>query len=212
MIKYLMLFLIFPLIASANVEEIVSKIKEHYANFESFNADFEQNFYHKAYKKNKKSKGTVSFKKELKMKWSYNEPERKYIISNGDTLWIYEPENEQVIKSNVKGSELNNAAKVLFGKEDLFKEYNVELEKAVPKYGKTALNLTPKSKDAAYKKIVLYLNENYDLTATDMIDGFDNINTIVYKNIVKNQLINDIFFNFTIPEGVEVIEQDKVNQ
>ncbi|MBW2493890.1 MAG: outer membrane lipoprotein carrier protein LolA, partial [Deltaproteobacteria bacterium] len=37
------------------------------------------------------SKGTVVFAKPGKMRWSYDEPEPSLVVSDGTTLWIYDP-------------------------------------------------------------------------------------------------------------------------
>ncbi len=36
------------------------------------------------------SKGTVVFAKPGKMRWSYEEPEPSLVVSDGETLWIYD--------------------------------------------------------------------------------------------------------------------------
>ncbi|MBN2694756.1 outer membrane lipoprotein chaperone LolA [bacterium] len=188
---------------ASTVQENLAKIQEKYKDINGFEAKFEQNFYHKAYKKDKKSSGDVVFKKELFMKWSYTSPERKYIISNQEKLWVYEPENEQVFVSEVKQSELTQISRFLFQHEDLQKEYDINID---DKTG-IIMELTPKSKDLSYKKITLSFNSELKLTKTEMVDQFDNMNTIIYSKIKLNPVKDSSFFEFKIPEGVEVIEQ-----
>lgn len=184
------------------LQETISKIKASYEKVDTLEANFEQVFFHKAYKRKKKSSGTVIFTKELKMKWSYKTPEKKYIISNNKTLWIYEPENEQAFKTNIKGSELESAAKFLLGKMDILNNYHIKLKE-------NTLILTPKT-ESNYKVIYLKLNKNYKIIETKMIDNFDNENTIKYKKlkINKDSLSKD-FFNFIPPDDTEIIDQDK---
>ncbi len=190
-------------IFASSIQENLQKIQDKYKDITGFEANFEQNFYHKAYKKDKKSSGEVVFKKELFMKWSYNSPERKYIISNQEKLWVYEPENEQVFISEVKKSELTQISRFLFQHEDLQKEYDITID---DKNG-VVMDLTPKSKDLSYKKITLTFSSELKLTKTEMIDQFDNVNTIAYSNIKLNPTQDKSFFEFKIPEGIEVIEQ-----
>jgi outer membrane lipoprotein carrier protein len=175
-------------------EDVIPSIRDYYSKTTSFQSDFKQNFYHKAYKKNRTSNGKVAFKRDLKMKWSYINPERKYIISNGKTIWIYEPENEQVFKSSVKNSEMEKAAQFIFGKEGLFDDYNIKAFKKSSKYGKIEVHLTPKAKQSSYKLVILYFSENFTLKTTQAIDNFDNINTIEYIDSKKNNVIKDDFF------------------
>ncbi len=189
-------------ITKTKLQETISKIKASYEKVDTLEADFEQVFFHKAYKRKKKSSGNVIFTKKLKMKWSYKTPEKKYIISNNETLWIYEPENEQAFKTNIKGSELESAVKFLLGKMDILNDYKIKLKE-------NTLILTPK-KESNYKVIYLKLNKDYKIIETKMIDNFDNENTIKYKNlrINKDKLSKD-FFNFIPPDDTEIIEKDK---
>ncbi len=190
------------LMPKTRLQKTIAKIKSSYGKVDVLEADFEQVFFHKAYKRKKKSSGSVIFTKDLKMKWSYKTPEEKYIISNGEILWIYEPENEQAFKTNIKGSELESAAKFLLGKMDILNNYNIELNKMT-------LVLTPK-KESNYKVIYLKLNKDYKVVETKMIDNFDNENIIRYKNfkINKDKLTKE-FFDFIPPDDTEIIEKDK---
>src|SRR5439155_22362071 len=45
------------------------------------------------------SNGTVSFEKPNRMRWDYAAPDRQTIVSDGETLWIYQPEEKQVLKA-----------------------------------------------------------------------------------------------------------------
>ena len=184
------------------IDSIIEKIKKSYNDVEILEADFEQTFYHKAYKRKKKSFGSVVFTKDLKMKWSYKNPEEKYIISNGITLWIYEPENEQAFKTLVKDTKLQDATKFLLGKTEVLKDYNITLK------NKNELILKPK-KESSYKVIYLTFNDDYKIIKTNMIDNFDNENIIVYKDIkINNFKPSKSFFDFIPPKGVEIIKKD----
>jgi len=187
---------------NSKIEDLISKIKASYESVEVLEADFEQEFFHKAYKRKKLSSGSVVFTNDLKMKWSYISPEKKYIISNGNILWIYEPENEQAFKTIIKDSELESAAKFLLGKMDILKKYNLKLKD-------NTLILTPKE-ESNYKNIYLIFNSEYKIIETKMIDNFSNENIIRYKNFKLNEFkLTKEFFDFIPPDGIEIIEKDK---
>jgi len=184
------------------VDELLAKIKTSYENVKVLEAEFEQEFFHKAYKRKKNSSGSVIFTNDLKMKWSYKSPEEKYIISNGNLLWIYEPENEQAFKTDIKDSELESAAKFLLGKMDVLKKYNLELKA-------DTLTLTPKV-EGNYKKIYLRFNSDFRIVETKMIDNFNNENVIKYKKFKLNKFkLTKEFFDFIPPDGIDIIEKDK---
>ena len=39
-------------------------------------------------------------KKPGRMRWDYEKPEKKLMVSDGSTLWVYEPEDEQAATQN----------------------------------------------------------------------------------------------------------------
>ena len=51
-------------------------------------------------KRPQKGEGKVYFKKKGMMRWDYQVPNQK-LISNGQTLWYYQPEENQVFVSDV---------------------------------------------------------------------------------------------------------------
>ena len=182
------------------IEEVVNKLKEHYSTITEIESNFEQTFFHKAYKRTKKSSGKLYFTNDLKMKWIYKTPEKKFIISNSKTLWIYEPENEQVFRAKIEGSELETIAKFLAGRLDLFKDYKLKL------INQKTLFLEPKG-EKSFRSIELTLNDDYKIIKTKMVDNFGNINTMIYSNFKMNNLnLSKSFFEFKVPDGVELIE------
>ncbi|TMA37671.1 MAG: outer membrane lipoprotein carrier protein LolA [Deltaproteobacteria bacterium] len=51
------------------------------------------------------SSGTLNFEKPNRMRWDYAPPERQTILSDGDTLWIYQPDEKQVAPRGLPGDD-----------------------------------------------------------------------------------------------------------
>src|SRR5262249_62019813 len=45
------------------------------------------------------SGGKLSFEKPNRMRWDYRPPDEQTIVGDGETLWIYQPGEKQVIKA-----------------------------------------------------------------------------------------------------------------
>nr|NJM03775.1 outer membrane lipoprotein carrier protein LolA [Desulfobacula sp.] len=78
-------------------EAVLSAIEKKYAG-KSFEASFYQISKLAALDITEKASGKASFSHPGKMKWEYQEPEQHEIITNGKSLWIYRPGENQVMQ------------------------------------------------------------------------------------------------------------------
>src|SRR5690606_24548164 len=109
-------------------------------------AKFRQEFENVTFGNKSISDGKVFIEKPGKMRWDYAKPEKKYIISDGTTLWIYEETFKQAYKADLKNQLLPVAITFLYGKGDLAADFTPALDTS-GKYGAkgdVVLKLTPK--------------------------------------------------------------------
>ena len=77
-------------------EQIIEKLEKRYAAAD-FSATFFQESTLKAMDITDTATGKVWFKHPGMMRWEYETPEKYAIISDGQTLWIYRPDDNQVV-------------------------------------------------------------------------------------------------------------------
>ncbi len=143
------------------------------------------------------------------MRWDYTKPETKYFISDGTTLWAYEPANKQAFKEDLKGQLLPVAITFLYGQGDLAKDFNASLDPG--KYGAKGdlvLKLVPKQPSAQYKQLWLVVDPaDYHVKESVILEASDNLNHFRFTNIKQNEAakFSDKHFLFKPPKGVKVI-------
>jgi outer membrane lipoprotein carrier protein len=148
-------------------------------------------------------KGHMLFKKPNFFKWVYSEPFKNQIISDGEFLYLYDPDLKQVIITKL--SRLGNSSpamllvsenvKNLFDTEKFYDEKNLVWFKSLPKNPNTS----------SFKEVLIRYDEN-KLKRMKILDNFDHITDISFLNIIQNESINDAVFLFNLPEGVDVIK------
>ena len=70
--------------------------------------------------------GTVSVKKPGKMRWDYTSPEKKLFVSDGQTMFLYFPNEKQVMKNAVPSQDqATSAVLFLMGKGNITRDFNV---------------------------------------------------------------------------------------
>src|SRR6185295_13512984 len=88
-----------------DVGETVAAVQRYYDGAKDLHARFEQQLT-TAMGTKKRAAGELWFKKPGRMRWDYSKPEKKMMIADGQTLWVYEPEDEQAFKQELKSSNL----------------------------------------------------------------------------------------------------------
>jgi len=152
-------------------------------------------------------KGKVWIKKPGKMRWEYSEPERFLIISNGEKLFVYYPEEKQVfIYPSGKAISSHLALGFMSGRGDIKKDLKLESFKILKK-NLWELSFISAFKDPQVKKIILIVNLN-----TGEVKQFYVINQlgekikITFNKIEYNSNIKDKIFNLKLSKDVEVIQ------
>ena len=156
-----------------------------------------------------KAQGKVFFKKEGKMFWDYQEPTPQQIISDGNTLWFYEPEDKQVTVTTVgAGFQTQISADLLNGKARLKRDFAVtDMTSAAERQaGKLVLQLIPRPSQQNLSKILLRLDKStFLIYQTEVYDLFDNLTRITFSQIQIETNLPDTLFTFTPPPGVEIL-------
>ena len=71
------------------------------------------------------SEGIFRFRRPGRFEWTYEKPYRQQIMSDGETLWIYDPDLMQVTVRRLDGAVGSTPAGILFGSNDLVNWYYV---------------------------------------------------------------------------------------
>jgi outer membrane lipoprotein carrier protein len=198
-----------PSQAETPEQHALDAVQKNYEKVLTYEADFTQKSYIKMMDKMQSVKGSVSIKKPGKMKWSYGAPDTQILISNGSTLWLYVPEEEQATKVPIESIYSSNTpALFLAGKGKLTQTFNIENVNL--DIDPISITLTPKADDQAMTRLQLFANKkNYQITGSTVYDKLGNKTEIWFSNIKTNREIPEKTFQFQAPANVEVLDYTK---
>ena len=190
-------------------QHALDAVQKNYEKVLTYEAEFIQKSYIKMMDKTQDVKGTVTIKKPGKMKWSYGAPDTQILISDGSTLWLYVPDEEQATKVPIESIYSSNTpALFLAGKGKLMQTFNIEsvnLDK-----DPIRITLTPKADDQALIRLQLFADKkNYQITGSTVYDKLGNKTEIRFSNIKTNREIPEKTFQFQAPANVEVLDYTK---
>ena len=193
-------------------QEVLTEIQNRYEKTNDIEANFIQDYIGKGMKQPNRGEGKVYFKKKGMMRWDYTTPHQK-LISDGHTLWFYQPDEKQVLVSNLS-SVLKERTPLAFlaGEGDLSQDFNfVHLKESVSQKEESyVVELTPKEPLATFSKLILTVDrKTFTVLQADVIDGMGNLTRTRFVNIKTNVGLSDPFFQFTAPRGTEVIKMQE---
>jgi len=190
-------------------QEVLSEIQNRYEKTNDFEASFVQEYIGKGMKQSNRGEGKVYFKKKGMMHWIYTAPKQSF-VSDGHTLWYYQPEEKQVLVSDVS-SVLKERTPLAFlaGEGNLSRDFNLLNlnESASQKEENYVMELAPKEPIATLSKLVLTVDKKtYTVLQADVVDGLGNVTRTRFMDIKTNVGVSSSFFQFAIPPGTEVIK------
>lgn len=194
-----------PAAAAPEVGVVVEGIQAFYAGAQDFQASFTQTYTYQIYDRKQVSHGTVYFKKPRRMRWDYQKPTPKVFVADGQTLWVYEPEESQVFKRDLKSAQIPAALSFMSGEGKLSDEFDARLLDS--KDADTLrVELVPKRHAGDYKSLILNVDRaTYAVKASTVVDPVGNTNHLVFGNVKTNQNLPDKGFQFSPPAGVKVL-------
>lgn len=151
------------------------------------------------------SRGKVLLAKPGRMRWSYEEPEPSLVVSDGETLWVYDPSAGQVTRVRMGGGYPAGAAlQFLFGSGQLREVFSAEVLGCGP--AGVEIGLVPREA-ASFERLSLIVSPDDSLIReTSIVDLFGNRTTIRFSEIVLNKSPSPELFDFEPPVGTELLE------
>lgn len=192
----------------ASGENILSEIQNRYEKTNDLEANFVQEYIGKVTKQTNRGEGKVFFKKGGMMRWDYRTPYQK-LISDGQTLWYYQPEEKQVLVSDI--SKIVKEYGFLMGEGNLKRDFKLLQVKESKSLNENVyiLELLPKEPHPALTKLVLIVDQkNFFIIQTDVIDEVGNVTRTRFSDIKINTNLPVHLFRFNVPPGVEVLRME----
>ncbi|MBT7951068.1 MAG: outer membrane lipoprotein chaperone LolA [Gammaproteobacteria bacterium] len=192
---------------STPIISIADEQPEHLSNFlkdlETFSAAFEQISLNQFGEELEKSVGVMHIRRPGMFHWAYWEPYVQYLISDGVNLWIYDEDLEQVTIRDISNVIEDSPAAILGGEIDIDAHYVVINLDTTD--GNDWVEMTPRDVESQYSSIQLGFKDS-QLYSMILLDHLGQTTVIKLLDMKRNNALNIELFQFTVPEGVDVID------
>ena len=197
-----------PVVAgeAANDVEIIDGLQKSYDAAVDFAADFRQETELKTLGRTLKAWGKVQFKRPGKMLWQYEEPKGQWVMSDGDYIYYYQPEQRQVLKSALKQAfHSDTPLSFLLGLGNLRRDFKVTVKGLEQDH--YVVHLGPKGEMQGVDEVVLGVErEGYNIGWGRIRDPNGNTTLIRFSNVRRGIGVKDSLFRLQVPQGADLVE------
>ncbi len=194
---------------SAALETLISKIEQRYT-LSGFTAQFDQYSTIKSMDITDTATGKLYIRRPGKMRWEYEKPEPQIIISDGSQLWIYRPNDKQVIigKAPVffgdgKGISFLSDIKILR------ENFTASLEPDDDQ-GNAVIKLIPQKKNPDVEVIYMAVSRNTsDIIYAVTRNAYGDETRIELSGFEFSDSLNPDLFTFTVPPETDILELEQ---
>ena len=149
--------------------------------------------------------GTLAVARPGKVRWESDAPYEQLVVSDATTLWLYDPDLEQVTVRPFS-SDISRTPAVLFIGEvrDLERDYRVSAER---NGDRVQYLLEPRGDDALYERIAIEFDGDTPV-AMALWDSLGQTTRIDFSEVRVNAELDPEEFSFTPPPGVDILVDD----
>ena len=194
--------------STGDLDGILKEIEKRYAH-PGFSARFYQVSVLKDMQIEDTASGTILIKRPGMMRWEYEKPERQTIITDGKQLWIYRPEDRQVMIGKAPdffGD--GKGASFLTDIRRIRHQFGITLQKNAER-NNYLLKLDPRKKTAGLSEIYLSISkQTFEVVRVVTLNAYGDETRIELSQITFLSSPDDDLFHFVVPEGTDVLELD----
>lgn len=203
-----LMFLLMPWQTFANEDalEPVKTLEQFIQSLTSFEASFEQTLYDVDSEPLGSSAGTIKLKRPGRFVWTYSSPDPQVIVADGERIWLYDQDLEQVTVNAIDERINGTPLQLLMSTAPLSEAFEIESLGQADNIDWFAL--TPLAQSSDFEQVFIGLQEDA-IAAMELRDSFGQATQIQLIDFNKDVDLDDSLFVFEVPEGVDVIGLDE---
>lgn len=195
-------FVLFLIVSQAANATGLDRIKDYFKNIQSAKADFHQIVTDKQGYKTQDVNGVMQIQKPNKFRWDYSKPFVQQIVGDGEKIWLYDPELNQVTVRLFSKAAGSSPAALLAGGKEMERSFVI---KETSRKGTLEWVLAvPKIRETGFERLFLGFKGDA-LMKMELHDSFGNRTAIEFFNVERNPKLNVDLFRFIPPSDADVL-------
>ncbi len=182
----------------------LARLQSFVEDTRAFSAGFEQTLYDADSTALQVSTGTLHLKRPGRFLWKYETPTKQQLVSDGEKVWLYDEDLEQVTVNDLADKVSGTPLVILMGTRPLEEEFTIEAlgtEENIEWF-----ELVPRTESTDFESLYVGLDE-VGLAVMELRDNFGQATQIKFTGMNDEAILADSLFEFNVPDGVDVIGQ-----
>jgi outer membrane lipoprotein carrier protein len=157
--------------------------------------------------RSKNSSGSFEFSRPNRFRFVYRKPFEQSIVADGQTLWLYDVDLNQVTARKQSSVLASSPAALIASAADIKAlQADFSLSAAADSEGLEWVQATPKAKDGALQSVRVGF-KGADLAVLEIVDSFGQRSVMRFSSLRVNLPLEPSVFQFKPPAGADVIQQ-----
>ncbi|MEE8243215.1 MAG: outer membrane lipoprotein chaperone LolA [candidate division NC10 bacterium] len=151
--------------------------------------------------------GAFSLKRPGMMRWEYERPERRLLVTDGSTFWAYTPADRQVIVQDVKAAVTSLPFDFLMGVGKLDEQF--VLREVRDQGDSYRLVLRPRRPDTLLREMEMEVEATtLYIRSLTLLDPYENRTVMRFSHLQINGGLPADLFSFVPPPGVKILRAE----
>lgn len=150
------------------------------------------------------SSGTLEFSRPNKFRWHYTRPFEQLLVADGERLWIYDKDLNQVTTRRLDGALGSSPAALLAGADEIERYFSLEAQGR--KNRLEWLQVKPYDEDSMFERVRMGFANN-GLQVMELYDHFGQKTVIRFSKLQKSPRFAPDVFSFIPPPGADVVTE-----
>ena len=146
------------------------------------------------------STGTMIIQRPNRFRWDTQTPMAQLAIADGQEVWVYQPDLEQVTISKMSHEIGQTPLAILSGSTESLQQ-NFAIEQTNP----NEFILTARKDAVPFHQVVLIFDKQERLTEMQLKDELGQTTVLYFTDLKLNPSVSKSSFTFDVPKGVDVI-------
>lgn len=196
------LFALFALFAPFAQASGVERFQAFVRTTSAAQAEFEQKVFDRSSKLVQSSTGSFAFLRPGKFRWTYAKPHAQLIVGDGEKVWIWDEDLNQVTVRRLARAIGSTPAALLAGAADVTQAF--VFEDIGTRDGLEWLEARPRERESGFERIRLGLGVA-GVEAMELFDPFGQRTVLRFSNFTRNPKLDPASFRFEPPKGADVL-------